>query len=65
MAILNTSIKRGSAELAVLAVLEEGPRHGYEIARRIAAEPGQQYRPPDRRIVYRSDGERFWAELPT
>src|SRR6187399_77626 len=38
MAILNTSIKRGSAELAVLAVLEEGPRHGYEIARRIAAD---------------------------
>lgn len=29
------SIKRGSAELAILAVLSDGPLHGYEIARRI------------------------------
>jgi PadR family transcriptional regulator len=28
-------IKRGSAELAILAVLADGPLHGYEIARRI------------------------------
>lgn len=28
-------IKRGTAELAVLSVLEEGPLHGYELARRI------------------------------
>jgi DNA-binding PadR family transcriptional regulator len=28
-------IKRGSAELAVLAVLADAPLHGYEIARRI------------------------------
>ena len=35
MSAPNTSIKRGSAELAVLAVLEDGPRHGYEIARQI------------------------------
>lgn len=32
---LTNSIKRGSAELAILAVLEDQPRHGYEIARRI------------------------------
>lgn len=38
MSILNPSIKRGSSELAVLAVLDEGPLHGYEIARRIEAE---------------------------
>ena len=38
MSILNPSIKRGSAELAVLAVLEDGPLHGYEIARRIEAD---------------------------
>jgi PadR family transcriptional regulator, regulatory protein PadR len=30
-----SGIKRGTAELAVLSVLEEGPRHGYELARRI------------------------------
>jgi PadR family transcriptional regulator, regulatory protein PadR len=28
-------IKRGTAELAVLSVLEDGPLHGYELARRI------------------------------
>jgi PadR family transcriptional regulator PadR len=28
-------IKRGTAELAVLSVLEDGPLHGYEMARRI------------------------------
>jgi transcriptional regulator len=28
-------IKRGTAELAVLSVLEEGPLHGYEMARLI------------------------------
>ena len=35
MVALTNSIKRGSAELAVLAVLKEQPFHGYEIARRI------------------------------
>ena len=35
MATMNPSIKRGSAALAVLAVLEQQPLHGYEIARRI------------------------------
>jgi transcriptional regulator len=35
MVALTNSIKRGSAELAVLAVLIEQPLHGYEIARRI------------------------------
>lgn len=28
-------IKRGTAELAVLSMLEDGPLHGYEMARRI------------------------------
>jgi PadR family transcriptional regulator, regulatory protein PadR len=32
---VSSQIKRGSAELAVLTVLAEGPRHGYEIAKRI------------------------------
>jgi len=34
MSIAN-QIKRGSAELAVLSVLAEGPMHGYQIARTI------------------------------
>lgn len=35
MASVNAQIKRGSAELAVLALLAQHPLHGYEIARRI------------------------------
>jgi transcriptional regulator len=36
MNTITSSIKRGSAELAILSVLSEGPLHGYEIAKRIA-----------------------------
>jgi DNA-binding PadR family transcriptional regulator len=32
---VSSQIKRGSAELAVLAVLADTPLHGYEIAKRI------------------------------
>ena len=32
---LPPNIKRGSAELAILSLLEEQPLHGYEIAKRI------------------------------
>ena len=35
---IRSSVKRGSAELAILAVLEDGALHGYEIARRIDRE---------------------------
>jgi PadR family transcriptional regulator PadR len=38
MASVNAQIKRGSAELAVLTLLAEGPLHGYEIAKRIETE---------------------------
>ena len=33
--MVRTGIKRGTAELAVLSVLEGGALHGYEMARRI------------------------------
>jgi transcriptional regulator len=33
--MIGPGIKRGTAELAVLSVLEEGPFHGYELSRRI------------------------------
>ena len=33
--MIETGIKRGTAELAVLSVLEHGPLHGYEMAHRI------------------------------
>jgi PadR family transcriptional regulator PadR len=33
--MIGPGIKRGTAELAVLSVLEDGPVHGYELARRI------------------------------
>ena len=32
---VGANVKRGSAELAILAVLAQEPLHGYEIARRI------------------------------
>jgi PadR family transcriptional regulator PadR len=37
---VSPQIKRGSAELAVLAVLAEAPLHGYEIAKRIREHTG-------------------------
>lgn len=40
MATLSDSVKRGSAELAVLAVLDGERLHGYEIARRIERDSG-------------------------
>ena len=37
---VSPQIKRGSAELAVLAVLADAPLHGYEIAKRIREQTG-------------------------
>jgi PadR family transcriptional regulator len=36
--MIGDEIKRGTAELAILSVLEAGELHGYEIARRIERE---------------------------
>ena len=36
----HAALKKGTAELLVLAQLEQGPRHGYEIARRIEIRSG-------------------------
>jgi len=33
-------LKKGSAETLILAILEDGPRHGYDIARQIDARSG-------------------------
>jgi PadR family transcriptional regulator PadR len=33
-------LKKGSAETLILALLEEGPRHGYELAKRIDERTG-------------------------
>jgi transcriptional regulator len=35
-----TELKKGSAETLILAVLEGGPRHGYDLAKRIEARSG-------------------------
>jgi PadR family transcriptional regulator, regulatory protein PadR len=32
---MGTGVKKGTAELAILSVLESGPLHGYEISRHI------------------------------
>jgi transcriptional regulator len=37
-------LKKGSAELMVLAVVEDQPRHGYDIARRIDERSGGRLR---------------------
>jgi transcriptional regulator len=33
-------LKKGSAETLILAILEEGPRHGYDLAKRIEERSG-------------------------
>jgi len=33
--MIRTELKRGTAEIAILSVLEQQPLHGYEISRRI------------------------------
>jgi transcriptional regulator len=37
---IDTKIKRGSGELAILALLNQEPLHGYEISKRIAQTTG-------------------------
>jgi transcriptional regulator len=37
---IDTRIKRGSGELAILALLDQEPLHGYEISKRIAQTTG-------------------------
>ena len=37
MTVLNRELKKGSAELLVLSLLEDTPMHGYELARNIEA----------------------------
>lgn len=38
--MIRAELKKGTAELAVLSVLEHGPLHGYEIGRRIEQQSG-------------------------
>ena len=37
---ISSNVKRGSAELAILSVLETGTFHGYEMAKRIEQQTG-------------------------
>ena len=36
--MIGTGVKKGTAELAILSVLEHGQLHGYELSRRIEAQ---------------------------
>jgi PadR family transcriptional regulator PadR len=38
--MIRTELKRGTAELAILSILENGPLHGYEISRQIELKSG-------------------------
>jgi PadR family transcriptional regulator, regulatory protein PadR len=42
--MVGSGIKRGTAELAILSVLEAGELHGYEIARRIERQTDDKLR---------------------
>jgi DNA-binding PadR family transcriptional regulator len=35
LAMMNIEVKRGSTEMLILALVEDRPRHGYEIAKLI------------------------------
>ena len=54
--MIASGIKRGTAELAILSVLEKGPVHGYEIARQIA---------PATRLTHPSNGSAFHRRFRT
>jgi len=41
---VTNELKKGSLEMLVLALLEEGPRHGYEIGKLIEERSGQTLR---------------------
>jgi DNA-binding PadR family transcriptional regulator len=36
--MIGIGVKKGTAELAILSVLQDGPLHGYELSRRIEAQ---------------------------
>jgi PadR family transcriptional regulator, regulatory protein PadR len=38
--MLNSELKKGSSEILILALVEDSPRHGYEIAKLIAERSG-------------------------
>jgi PadR family transcriptional regulator PadR len=38
--MIRTELKRGTAELTILSILENGPLHGYEISRQIELKSG-------------------------
>jgi DNA-binding PadR family transcriptional regulator len=42
--MIRTELKRGTAELAILSLLEDGPLHGYEIGRQIEQQSGGSLR---------------------
>lgn len=42
--MIRTELKRGTAELAILSVLEDGPLHGYQIARSIEEQSAGELR---------------------
>ena len=69
---MSPQIKRGSAELAVLAVLAEAPLHGYEIAKRIRARTDDVITfdvaalyPVLYSLERRGAVQAYWSEMPS
>jgi PadR family transcriptional regulator PadR len=46
---LDRELKRGSAELLILSLLEAQPRHGYDLSKRIGTRSGWVEKPGERR----------------
>ncbi len=69
--MFNPELKRGSLELLILAVLEAGPRHGYEIGRLLEGRSGGALELPVSTlysILYRLERRKWitarWVERP-
>ena len=67
--MLEKEVKRGSTEMLILALVEERPRHGYEIAQLIEQRSGGEIRfqipslyPPLYRLERRGLVEGRWVE---
>jgi hypothetical protein len=54
-----TELKKGSAETLILALLEDGPRHGYDLAKRIEERSAGR----ERLVAHRRSWREFVAAI--
>ena len=51
-AILDRELKKGSAELLILSLVEDRPRHGYEVGQLIELRSGREGHPSYRAVAH-------------